>query len=123
MYFENTGHLGGVAEDDIQRISMTLAKFPKFPVYFGDVILIDPTQMSGFRFQGTVTSRSLGRNSFTSGFPSCFTLVKSLGKAIPALASTGGILQTVVLTRSSIYILKQINCLKLMKGQVARLST
>jgi hypothetical protein len=30
--------LGGVAEDDIQRILMTL---PKFPVYFGDVILSD----------------------------------------------------------------------------------
>ena len=28
MYFENTGHLGGVTEDDIQRISMTLPKFP-----------------------------------------------------------------------------------------------
>ena len=44
MYFENTGHLGGVAEDDIQRISMTL---PKFPVYLGDAILRDPAQMSG----------------------------------------------------------------------------
>ena len=51
MYFEKAGHLGGVAEDDIQRISMTL---PKFPVYFGDVILSIPAQMSGFGFQGTV---------------------------------------------------------------------
>jgi hypothetical protein len=51
MYFENTGHLGGVAEDDIQRISMTL---PKFPEHFGDVILIDPAPMSGFGFQCTV---------------------------------------------------------------------
>jgi hypothetical protein len=48
---ENTGHLGGVAGDDIQSISMTL---PKFPVYFGDVILSIPAQMSGFGFQGTV---------------------------------------------------------------------
>ena len=31
MYFENTGDLGGDAEDKIQRISMTL---PKSPVYF-----------------------------------------------------------------------------------------
>jgi hypothetical protein len=54
MYFENTGHLGGVAEDDIQRISMTL---PKCSVYFGDVILIDPAQMSGFGFQGKVYGR------------------------------------------------------------------
>ena len=51
MYFENTGHLGGVTEDDIQRISITL---PKFPVYFDDVILSDPTHMSGFECQGTV---------------------------------------------------------------------
>jgi hypothetical protein len=51
MYFENTGHMGRVAEDDIQRISMTL---PKFPVYFGDVILSDPAHMSGFGCQGTV---------------------------------------------------------------------
>jgi hypothetical protein len=51
MYFENTGHFGGVAEDDIQMISMTL---PKFPVHFGDVILSDPAHMSGFGFQGTV---------------------------------------------------------------------
>jgi hypothetical protein len=39
MYFENAGHMGGVTEDDIQRISVTL---PKFPVCFGDVILRSP---------------------------------------------------------------------------------
>jgi hypothetical protein len=51
MYFENTEHMSGVVDDDIQNISMTL---PKFPVYFEDVILSDPAQLSGFGFQGTV---------------------------------------------------------------------
>jgi hypothetical protein len=51
MYFENTGQLGGVAEDDIQRISMTL---PKFPVCFEGCHPQIPAQMSGFGFQGTV---------------------------------------------------------------------
>jgi hypothetical protein len=51
MYFENAGHLGGVSEDDKQRISMTLLKFP---VCFGDVFLSDPAEMSGFGSQGTV---------------------------------------------------------------------
>ena len=48
MYFENAGHLGGDAENDIpkkQRISVTL---PEFPIYFGDVILSIPAQMSLF---------------------------------------------------------------------------
>ena len=48
MYFENAGHLGGDAENDIpkkQRISVTL---PEFPIYFGDVILSIPAQMSFF---------------------------------------------------------------------------
>jgi hypothetical protein len=36
--------MSGVADDNIQRISMSM---PKFSVYFVDVILRDPTQMSG----------------------------------------------------------------------------
>ena len=34
-------------------------------------------------------------NSFSSGFPSGYTLGKFLRKAVPALASTGGILKTI----------------------------
>jgi hypothetical protein len=62
MYFENTGHMDGIVEDDIQRISMTL---PKFPVYFGDVIHSDPGHMSGFGFQGTVFTKKHKKMEFS----------------------------------------------------------
>ena len=56
MYFEDTGHLGGVTDDDIQSITMTL---PKLQVYSEDVILNDPFQISGFGFQGTCRSKKV----------------------------------------------------------------
>ena len=40
------------------------------------------------------TSLSLGRNSFSKGFPWGFAHGKSLGKAVPALTSSGGILHS-----------------------------
>ena len=64
MYFENAGHMGGVTEDDIQRISMTL---PKFPVYFGGCHPQIPAQMSGFGFQGTVYARHAPLHAPRSG--------------------------------------------------------
>ena len=54
MCFENAGHLGRVTEDDISKIQRILLTLPKFPLYFGDVILTDPAQMSVLEFQGTV---------------------------------------------------------------------
>ena len=48
MYFENAGHLGGDAENDIPKIQRISVTPPKFPMYFGDVILSIPAQMSLF---------------------------------------------------------------------------
>ena len=39
-------HLGGDTENDIQKIQKISVTPPKFPMYFGDVILSIPTQMS-----------------------------------------------------------------------------
>ena len=56
MYFENAGHLGGDAENDIPKIQRISVTPPKFPMYSGDVILSIPAQMSLFEFQGTVVA-------------------------------------------------------------------
>ena len=40
------GHLGGDTENDIQKIQKISVTPPKFPMYFGDVILSIPAQMS-----------------------------------------------------------------------------
>ena len=37
MCFENAGHLGGDAENDIPKIQRISVILPKFPMYFGEV--------------------------------------------------------------------------------------
>jgi hypothetical protein len=54
--------MGGVTEDDIHRISMTL---PKFPVYIWGCHPQILAQISAFGFQGTVSKTNIRKIIFS----------------------------------------------------------